>query len=391
MYKEKTFELVEKTFLNLTSKTYPYGYEDGLVEDMIKTGVFPSDLKKDKSGNYFYKIGDSRTIFASHLDTNCSDQTDVVHLINSDINGDITVETDGRTILGADDKAGVTILLWMIKHEIPGTYYFFIGEEVGCIGSKSAASVYLDFKNVYDRIISFDRRGTDSVITHQSCQRTCSDGFAKALSNKLNNFPSLSYDKDSGGIYTDSAEFSHLISECTNLSVGYYNEHTTREIQNLTHLSKLADACVGFDWDNLPSLRDPSKNENSYSMYSYDRLDEWKESRNGKSWGKSWYGSKKKKKRTRSKSKSSRKFLDIGNGDLKHIGDDMLIGKYTNDKSLIDDFDKEGKYQLFKQTFSEKFTRKEIEDIRDQYLYLDDETNVDYYNYLISNLEETSS
>jgi hypothetical protein len=39
-----------------------------------------------------------------------------------------------------------------MKHNIPGLYYFFIGEEVGCIGSGLAAN-YGDFKD-YDRIIS---------------------------------------------------------------------------------------------------------------------------------------------------------------------------------------------------------------------------------------------
>jgi hypothetical protein len=56
------------TFLKLTSKTYPYFYEDMLVEDMIKSRLFPEDIQKDQHGNYFYKIGEeSKTIFASHL------------------------------------------------------------------------------------------------------------------------------------------------------------------------------------------------------------------------------------------------------------------------------------------------------------------------------------
>jgi hypothetical protein len=61
------------------------------------------------------------------------------------------ISTDGTTTLGADDKAGVSVLIWMMKHNIPGLYYFFIGEE-GCIGSGLAAN-YGDFKD-YDRIIS---------------------------------------------------------------------------------------------------------------------------------------------------------------------------------------------------------------------------------------------
>ena len=44
-------------------------------------------------------------------------------------------------------------------------------------------------------MISFDRRGTGSVITHQTATRTCSDGFASTLANELNKL-GLSYKKD---------------------------------------------------------------------------------------------------------------------------------------------------------------------------------------------------
>ena len=57
------------TFLKLTSKTYPYFYEDMLVEDMIKSRLFPEDIQKDQHGNYFYKIGEeSKTILSADKD-----------------------------------------------------------------------------------------------------------------------------------------------------------------------------------------------------------------------------------------------------------------------------------------------------------------------------------
>jgi di/tripeptidase len=42
------------------------------------------------------------------------------------------ISTDGTTTLGADDKAGVSVLIWNITYL---DYTIFIGEEVGCIGS----------------------------------------------------------------------------------------------------------------------------------------------------------------------------------------------------------------------------------------------------------------
>ena len=263
---ENSFKFIKNTFLQLTSKTYPYGYEDDLVKEMTVNGIFPN-LEKDEWGNYFYKIGESRTIFASHLDTACRDQSKVKHRIDKQQ----IVTTDGTSILGADDKAGVTILLWLIKNNIPGLYYFFIGEEVGCVGSSSAAPLG-NFRGNYDRIISFDRRGTNSVITYQSSYRCCSDDFANALAKQLNLKTNLFYKIDETGVYTDSAEFVDYIPECTNLSVGYLNEHTTRESQDLYHLNKLALASLGVEWEKLPTKRDASKRESKWdSKFSSKR------------------------------------------------------------------------------------------------------------------------
>jgi hypothetical protein len=72
-----------------------------------------------------------------HLDTVSREHTKVNHVINGNM-----ISTDGTTTLGADDKAGVSVLIWMMKHNIPGLYYFFIGE-VGCIGSGLAQIMIL--------------------------------------------------------------------------------------------------------------------------------------------------------------------------------------------------------------------------------------------------------
>ena len=70
-------------------------------------------LEKDEFGNLFIKIGESDVMFTSHLDTATSANTDVNHVIVDNI-----IKTDGKSILGADDKAGVTIMLNMIKNNI---------------------------------------------------------------------------------------------------------------------------------------------------------------------------------------------------------------------------------------------------------------------------------
>ena len=245
---------IRETFLNLTSKTYPHGTEH-LLE-----GFLPKDVQKDKFGNYFHVVGDgsSRVIFASHLDTVSGTYDDVTHTFTED--GDI-VGTDGNTTLGADDKAGVTIMLYMIEKEVPGLYYFFVGEEVGCIGSgKVSRENHIFNKTNYDKVISFDRRGNTSVITHQSAMRCCSEEFAETLCDQLNE-QGLGMETDDTGVCTDSLEFIDEIPECTNLSVGYMDEHTGDETQDLAFLERMSKACANIDWDALPTRRDPSVTE----------------------------------------------------------------------------------------------------------------------------------
>jgi len=262
---KKTFKYIKEKFLNLTKKTYPYGDELDLKEE----GLLLDCLEEDQFGNFFVKIGESRTIFASHLDTVGYVQEDVVHVIDKDQ----VVRTDGHTILGADDKSGVVLMYWMIKHKIPGLYYFFVGEEVGCFGSGQVSAYEInEIKGNYDRMISFDRKGTDSIITFQSSYRTCSEDFSKALAKELNVTEGFKYKSDDTGSYTDSAEFTSLIPECTNLSVGYYAQHTNDERQDLIHLAKLADALLTVNWESLPAVRDINKKESKYNYHrTYNR------------------------------------------------------------------------------------------------------------------------
>ena len=249
---------IKQKFLSLTEQTYPHGKEHELFDKL------PQNLEMDDFGNLFIKIGDSDVMFTSHLDTATSAYTKVNHVIEGNI-----IKTDGKSILGADDKAGVTVMLHMIENQVPGLYYFFLGEEVGCVGSKKVAEKQKVEKIPYiNKVISFDRRGTDSIITFQASSRCCSDKFGDELSKMLNDVEStFKYKNDPTGVYTDSAQFVKIYPECTNISVGYYSEHTYSERQDIEHLNKLAEACTKIDWNSLPVERDPSKVE--YSSYGY--------------------------------------------------------------------------------------------------------------------------
>jgi hypothetical protein len=253
---------ITKKFLSLTKFTYPHGKEHQLLHQL------PNGYQEDGLGNYYIQIGETpSTMFTCHLDTADKTQTRVKHVFDGNI-----IRTDGTSILGADDKAGMTVILYMIKKQVPGLYYFFIGEEVGCIGSRKLADTWTktEFSKYIKKVVSFDRRGTDSIITYQMFGRCCSDEFAQELANRMNATGNrMKMELDDTGILTDSAKFVKLVPECTNISVGYQNEHTGRESQNIEFLRRLCNTVVKVDWETLPVKRDPLEEDEYDDYYGY--------------------------------------------------------------------------------------------------------------------------
>ena len=234
---------IKDIFIELTSCTTPTGSETDIEE------YLPSIYKNDPYGNYYIQVGYSNTMFTSHLDNKCDEKEDVIHQFIGN-----KIKTDGFTILGADDKSGVSIMINMIDNEIPGLYYFFIGEENGRIGSKRLKEYLLSnqdetFSNI-DKVISFDRQGYNDIVTYQLGERGCSDQFADKISTELNKFD-FEYQSTKDGSYSDSHSFIGIFPECVNISVGYFNEHFTNEYQDIEFLQKLSDTCCEIDWDDI--------------------------------------------------------------------------------------------------------------------------------------------
>ena len=202
--------------------------------------------------------GSKRVMFACHTDTTDSTKTEGTKTLEYDSAFERVTLAEGSNgeCLGADDGAGVWMLLKMIQAKVPGVYVFHRGEERGCIGAnefKNHAGAWL---KEFDIAVEFDRPGDTEIITHQGGQRCASDTFGKALQRALE--PTLSLDLSDRGVLTDVRVYRTMIPEVVNIGVDYRGHHTTSEELDVGYLMKLLTAVKTVDWGALPVERDPS-------------------------------------------------------------------------------------------------------------------------------------
>lgn len=219
----------------------------------IRRFLTPLGVIQDKAGNCIIRVGSgSSVLWSCHTDTvHKSGGTQLVEVSD----GWAALPKGSKSnCLGADDTVGVWLMWEMIRAKVPGLYVFHRGEECGGIGSGFIANNTPALLSGIEAAIALDRMGTKSVITHQ-CWRTCSDVFAESLADALG----MGHEKDDGGTFTDTAQYTDLVGECTNLSVGYYAQHTAKECVDLEYVLKLRDALCKFDESRLVYSRRPGQ------------------------------------------------------------------------------------------------------------------------------------
>lgn len=230
--------------------------EQYVIDTYLKT--IPG-ITEDGYANLWLKIpqadgSDPTTLFSSHTDT--------VHKAKAG-NAPYKLETEkgmlsvkGGGVLGADDGTGIWIMLNLIKAKVPGLYIFHREEEIGGQGSSYIADHHASLLEPMKRAIAFDRKGTRDIITHQGGERCCSDTFAEAFADALNVQEGFAFAPDDTGSFTDTKNYTHLVAECTNLAVGYYDQHTTDETQDLPFVTRLVNRMIAIDFEALPTERD---------------------------------------------------------------------------------------------------------------------------------------
>jgi hypothetical protein len=242
--------------------------EQDMIDKYLLT--IPGNVQ-DEYGNIWVEVGDSpTTMFSSHTDTVEKRTATGRKKVTID-NQYLRVAGKKGGVLGADCGTGIWIMLNLIAAEVPGLYVFHREEEIGGGGSLFAAREHAHAVEGIQRCIAFDRKGTSHVITHQGGTRCCSEEFALALAAALNTTPEMCFEPNDTGSFTDSANYTHLIPECTNLSVGYYDQHTQDECQDITFATHLVDQLLKVDWDALPTVRDPEAEEEDDLQWNWMR------------------------------------------------------------------------------------------------------------------------
>ena len=267
----------------LENKT-PHGHETDIfpfIRGAISSAGYTSII--DSDNNIIVRVPKkdgtlSDTMFSSHTDTVHRSPGKIELRITSgpsdkDKDFVFAVEDGKGAVLGADDKVGVYIMLELIKSKIPGLYIFHAGEERGCIGSKALVKDRPAAVKGMKRCIAFDRMNYNDTITSQGGP-CCSTEFAKDLSEKLTtgigevtkgDVPREFTFRGARGVYTDSAEYTGLIPECSNLSVGYFKQHTRDENFDIYWLLEwFIPTLKKIDWDSLVTVRDHKKKPVSY-------------------------------------------------------------------------------------------------------------------------------
>jgi hypothetical protein len=235
-------------------------------DDFIRQWIAPLGTREDEYGNHILRIGDAPILWSSHTDT-VHRKSGAQRIVQKAGLVKLSSSEAEASCLGADCTAGVWLMREMIIARKPGLYIFHREEEAGGYGSQWIAENTPELLDGVQAAIALDRRGRDSIITHQAGGRCASDAFALSLSKSLKG-----YKADANGIFTDTANYVHLIPECSNLSVGYEGAHTSSETLDYVHLLDLRDMLVRLDYRSLAIQRKP---EPKVSRSYYAGLSGW--------------------------------------------------------------------------------------------------------------------
>ena len=209
-----------KTFKNSELKTFEQlaSLKQGSLKKVLASFLKKHYPKVIHTKEYIFAEGDIPIALVAHMDTVFYNQPEEVYY---DQRKSVLWSPDG---LGADDRAGIFAILQIIQSGLRPSIILTTDEERGGLGAQKLAKKECPIPFL-KYMIQLDRHGSCDCVFYD-----CANGdFIKFVSQygfieALGSFTDISFLMPAWGICG------------TNLSVGYFNEHSTSEILNVNIL-----------------------------------------------------------------------------------------------------------------------------------------------------------
>lgn len=242
----------------------PSGNEKKLkrfIKRWVANNIEGVECTWDNAGNVYFTKGISETypVVVAHLDqVQKAHSKDFKAVITEDIVFGYSPSEKEYQGLGADDKNGLWIALKCLQTFDVIKVAFFVGEEIGCVGSsKCDMNFFADARFVVEP----DRRGGNDLITSISGYDIASAEFLASF-----DYESFGYKKTSG-LMTDVLELTErgVGVACINMSCGYYNPHSDEEFTVIGDLLNALDLVEHI----ITTCTDVYAHKATYSYGSY--------------------------------------------------------------------------------------------------------------------------
>lgn len=195
------------------------------IKQHVSKNIPEAVIEQDAIGNLYITRGDAENYpcIVAHLD-----QVQKIHsrdfraIETRDIIFGYSPSKRQWEGLGADDKNGIWIALQCLARYDVIKIAFFVGEEIGCVGSNAANMTFFEDCRF---VIQPDRRGYNDIITQISWEQICSEEFLHDAEPEQFGY------RPQAGMMTDveALRGNGLAISCINLSCGYYEPHTDNE------------------------------------------------------------------------------------------------------------------------------------------------------------------
>jgi len=221
-----------------------------LIEELKTLGMTPEFGFDD----WIYVDNDSPIMLVAHMDTITRNAKLKFRVKHNRI-------TARNSVLGADDRAGVYAIMELLQmckdNKIPMPSVLFTNyEESGMQGVDAFIKTKKMEKNM-NIFIELDRRGRDEYVYYFH-------GMPKEVATWVESF---GFKKDHGSMsdvmsLTEEYSIPHV-----NLSVGYYDQHTSREMLRPNELQETIDKVFAMICDPLEELH--VVDGSAWNMYNY--------------------------------------------------------------------------------------------------------------------------